>query len=226
MKKSVLFLLFGALFVAAVSMLISCNSKKEVKKVGTYELTEADGKYGLKDSTGHMVLAPEFDEIIDKAEYTAVFAKKGNLTTVVARSYEAFTAEIDSIVPSETDNYVYVYGKDGVRLWALGSSSVIGPFTDLRLIDGIAFLNTDGKWGAATIDHQALAPRQYEKVYVVKNGDALAVLVKDAKGWAMFNNEGVSGGARYDTSSKILEKQIKELKIKGDIAVINVNWKL
>ncbi|MBR1825357.1 MAG: hypothetical protein IJ770_02090 [Alphaproteobacteria bacterium] len=230
MKKRVLFtFLLGALIIAAMSLFISCDSKKEVKKVGAYELTEVNGKFGLKDSTGHVVLAPEYGEIIDKPGYQAVFAKShGGLTTIVAGGYTPIVeAKIDSIVPTGTEKYAYVYcNQRGVYLWHFGASSAIGPFTDLRLIEDIVFLNTDGKWGAATLDHNGLAPRKFDRVIVVKTDKTMAVLVKDAKGWAMFDKDGVTDGKPYDTPAKVLEKQVKSLNVEGDVAVVKVGWKL
>ena len=225
--KKVLFSVFAvAIAIAAVS-LSSC-SKKEAKKVGSYELTEANGKVGLKSEGGSVVLSPEFDEIEEKAEYKAVFAKQGDLTSIVVNSsVVASGINIEAVEPCE-DNADYAYIKaDGRKmLWKVGSSSTFGPFEDIKLIDGIVFMCQDGKWGAATIDLKGLAPRRFERVIVVKNDPHLAVLVKDSKGWEMFDGEGVSNGQRYDISPKALDKQIKSLKCDDAIAVRTVDWKL
>jgi len=224
MKQKLFFMLLAVLFIAAVSVFVSCDQKKELQKIGEYELSEKDGKFGLKEGS-HTILEPDYDKIEAASGYDAIFAVKGDETTVVAKGYAAFSAVIDSIAPAEGD-FFYIYSPGKVRLWLKGTSSVIGPFTDVRLIGNIVFLNDEGKWGATTTDHNGLAPRSFDKIFIVKNGDKLAVLVKDKSGWAMYNKDGVSNGLRYNTSSKVLEKQIKALKLSGDIGVVEVKWQL
>lgn len=225
MKKKVFFsVLLAAMFVAAVSVFTSCDQKKEVKKIGEYELTEQNDKFGLKDGT-HVLLDPEYDKIAEAPEYAAIFAEKGNETTVVSNGYAAFSAVIDSIVPA-TGDFFYVYSPDKMRLWQKGTSYVVGPFTGVKLIDNIVFLNDDGKWGAATTDHTGLAPRKFDKVFIVKNGTDTAVLVKDKSGWMLYDKDGVSDGQRYDIPPKTLEKQVKSLKLTGDVGIIGVKWAL
>ncbi len=225
--KKVLFFVAAAIAVATTGMFTSCTSK-EVKKVGEYELTEANGKVGLKNEGGSVVLAPEFDEIENKEEYKAVFAKQGDLTSIVVNSsVVASGINIESVDACE-DNAEYAYIKaDGKKmLWKIGSSSTYGPFEDIKLIDDIVFMLQDGKWGAATLDLRGLAPRKFDRVLIVKNDPHMAVLVKDAKGWSMFDADGVSNGQRYDTNAKTLDKQVKALKCDDAIAVVKVNWKL
>lgn len=232
MKKNVFFcLLTAVLMIAATGMLSSCdNVKKSGEKVGDCELFEQDGLQGLKDSTGQVVLAPKYAKIEEVAAYKAIFAttEPDGATTILIGGYPAVEdVVIDSIVPTNLPEYVYIHSqKTGVYLWKTGTSSVIGPFTDIKLIDDIVFLNADGLWGAATLQHQGLAPRKFDKLYIVKNGSTLAVVAYDKNGYAMYDKEGVSDGVRYDTSSKELERELKKLDVTGDIAVIKVTWPL
>lgn len=234
MKKKVLFsLMLGAFFIAAVSVFTSCDSKKEAVKIGPYEQTEQGGKFGVKDADGRVVLSPEYDKLEWRADWDALIADKGDLVTLVVNgSIVADGIDVSSFEAVTGTDYVYIKSFSGssegsaVRLWKTKSSYLIGPFNDIKLIDDIVFLNTDGLWGAATLDHAGLAPRKYENVIIVKTDKARAVLVKDAKGWAMYDKDGVTDGVRYDTPSKVLEKQIKQLGVDGEIAVVNVNWKL
>ena len=226
MKKVFLGMLFGAFSIAAASVFISCESKKEAQKIGEYELLENNGKFGLKDGS-HVILNAEYDEISEVADYKAIFAKKDAETTVVINGYVLFAAPIDSIVPTDEAEFVYIYSSGTVRLWQKGTSYIVGPFTDVRLMDDIVFLNEEGKWGAATTNRTGLAPRKFDKIFVVKNKDKLAVVVKDASsGWAMYDQDGVSDGMRYNTSSKQLERELKKLKLVGDIGVVEVTWPL
>ncbi len=224
--KKVLFFVAAAIAVAAVSF-TSC-SNKEVKKVGDYELTEANGKYGLKSEGGSVVLAPEFDEIVEDTVNKAVFAKTGDLTSIVVNSSViASGINIEAVEPVVGNTeYAYIKADGKKMLWKIGTSSTFGPFEDIKLIDDIVFMCQEGKWGAATIDLRGLAPRKFERVLIVKNDPHMAVLVKDAKGWQMFDADGVSNGQRYDTNSKTLDKQVKALKCDDAIAVLKVNWKL
>jgi len=227
--KKVLFLLVAAIAVAAFSVFTSCSNKQEAKKIGEYEITEANGKVGLKNEGGSVVLAPEFDEIENKEEYKAVFAKQGDLTSIVVNSsVVASGINIESVEACESNpDYAYIKADGKKMLWRIGSSSTFGPFEDIKLIDGIIFMSQEGKWGAATTDLRGLAPRSYSKVYVVKNGDDLAVLVKAKHGWEMYTGDGgVSNGSRYDIPTKKLEPKIKALKLEGEVGVAKVDWKL
>jgi hypothetical protein len=227
MKKVLFSLLLGAVCIAVACVFSSCNGKKEVQKVGQYELLEQNGKFGLKDSTGHVVLAAEYDKITERPGWYAVVAEKGNLSSIVVNGYVvADQLEITSFEPIDDTDFIYIKCPNSVRIWKKGTSSLVGPFSDIKLIDDILFLNDEGKWGAATVDHVGLAPRKFDKIIIAKNDKTFAVLVKDAKGWSMFDKDGVSNGVRYDTPSKVLEKQIKPLNIDGDIAVVKVNWPL
>jgi len=225
--KKIIFLLVAAIAVAAVSALTSC-SNTEKKKLGKYELTESNGKFGLKSEGGSVVLAPEFDEIVEDTVNKAVFAKTGDLTSIVVNSSViASGIKIESVEAVEGNpDYAYIHADGKVLLWKIGTSSTFGPFEDVKLIDDIVFMSQDGKWGAATTDLRGLAPRRFDRVLIVKNEPHLAVLVKDAKGWAMYDADGVSNGQRYDISPKALDKQIKSLKSDDAIGVFEVDWKL
>ncbi len=225
--KKVLFSFVAAIAVAAV--FTACSGKKESPKVGEYDLTEVNGKFGLKDATGHTVLSPEFDQINDMPEYKAVFAQQGDLTSIVVNgSIIASGIQIESVSAVESNpEYAYIVADGGKKLlWKLGTASTFGPFTDICMIGDIVFLNTDGKWGATTVDLRGLAPRQYDKVIVVKNGDNMAVLVH-AKEWSLYDKDGVSNGAKYSIPAKKLEKQVQALKLgDAETAVVEVDWKL
>ena len=231
MKKNVFFcLLTAVMMIAATSMLISCgDAKKSGVKVGAYEQFEQDGLLGLKDSTGHVILSPKFTKIEEVSEYDAIFAtSETDGTTIMVGDYSAVSdVVIDSIIHPDVPGFVYIYsGGNGVYLWETGTISAIGPFTDIKVIDDIVFLNVDGKWGATTINHHGLAPRKFDKLFIVKNGPDLAVLTYDKNGYALYDKDGVSDGVRYDTSSKELERELKKLDVTGDIGVIKVNWPL
>jgi len=234
MKKRVLFsLMLGAMVIALASVFCSCDSKKEAVKVGPYEQTEVNGKFGIKDADGHVVLAPEYDKLEWRADWDALIADKGDLSTIVVNGSVVLDGvDVSSFEPVEGTEYVYIKSfsesAEGsvVRLWKVKSSYLIGPFNDIKLIGDIVFMNTNGDWGAATLDHNGLAPRKYERIIIVKTDKTRAVLVKDKSGWAMFDKDGVSDGVRYDTPSKVLEKQIKQLGVDGEIAVVDVNWNL
>ena len=226
--KKLFFLLVCVAIATTAGVLTSCD-KKETKKLGSYELVETKGLFGLKDSTGYTILSPEFKEIKEMPEYKAVFAEKEDgLTTIVTKSYTVLDdVKISSLEPTGNPDYVYIKG-EGNKMWLLQleTSYCIGPFPEIRLVYDIVFLKDDGKWGAATLDHTGLAPRTFERVIVVKNDKTRAVLVKDAKGWAMYDQDGVSDGVRYDSSSKELEKQVKTLNVAEDVVVTKVNWPL
>jgi hypothetical protein len=238
MKKVLLFSVL--VFCIATSVFVSCNSKQEAKKIGSFELVEQDGKFGLNDSLGTTVLPVAFVEITENSDYDgALFAKdEFGLTTIIAGTTSVISNEaIDSIVSAGVPDYVYIYCTNNRSyLWHVGSTDLFGPFADVKLVDGIVFTNkaviVSGSasskyyWGAETINHKELAPCEYEKIIVVKNGDAMAVLVKDLKTWKMFDQDGVSGGKAYKKSSREIERQIKKLNFAGDIGVISVTWKL
>ena len=226
MKKLLFFGLFVA--IAMTVTFVSCNGKAEVKKVGEYELFQQDGKFGLK-LNGVTELPPVYSEISEKTEYKAIFAQNDEGTTILAAGTTPIAdAKIEAIEPTDAPEYVYVRTSErGVYLWKIGTSSTIGPMADIVLTEGIVFMESfEHSWGATTLDFHGLAPRAFEKVYVLKNGDKIAVLVYDKKGWTMYDSDGVSNGVKYDTSSKVLEKQLKKFDVSKPFGVLEVDWKL
>ena len=225
--RKVLFL--GSLLAIAMAFTFVSCSKTEPKMLGEYELTEQDGKFGLK-LNGSTVVSTEYSEITEQPEYKAIFARNDAGTTILAAGTTPIVeAEIEKIEQSGTPDYVYVHaGERGIYLWKIGTSSTFGPFADIKLSDGVVFLeSSDHNWGATTLDLHGLAPRNFEKVYVAKNKDTFAVLVYTAKtGWAMYNKDGVSNGVKYDTSSKVLEKQLKKFDTSKPCGILEVDWKL
>ena len=227
--KKVLFL--GAFVAIAMAVsFVSCGNNAEVKKIGEYELFNGqDGKFGLK-LNGVNILSADYDEITEKPEYKAIFAQNGSGTAILAGgTTPIIKAKIASIDPSGDPDYVYVRTDDrGTYLWKIGTSVTIGPFADIILTDGFVFLeSSEHAWGATTLDLHGLAPRSFEKVYVVKNADQYAVLVYNKKnGWSMYNKDGVSNGVKYNTSSKVLEKQLKKFDTSKPCGVLDVDWKL
>ena len=208
---------------------VSCGGKAQPKMLGEYELTEQNGKFGLK-LNGSTILSTDYSEITEQPEYKAIFARNGAGTTILAAGTTPIVeAKIEKIEQSGTPDYVYVHaGERGTYLWKIGTSSTFGPFTDIKLSDGVVFLeSSDHNWGATTLDLHGLAPRAFEKVYVAKNKDTFAVLVYTQKnGWAMYNKDGVSNGVKYDTSSKVLEKQLKKFDTSKPCGILEVDWKL
>lgn len=225
-------MLTAVLMTAVASVLISCDDKKSEMKVGPYTLFEQDGLLGLKDSIGQVVLSPKFNKIEANPEYNDVIiatTEPAGEATILEGEYPIIEdVVIDSIVRSEVSIYAYIYSatKGGIYLWEVGKSLATGPFTDIEIIDDVIFLNTDGKWGATTTNHHGLAPRKFDKLFIVKNGSMSAVVTCDKDGYTMYDKDGVSEGVRYDTPSKDLEREIKKFNVVGDIGVINVNWPL
>lgn len=224
MKKFMVLMLLALGTMALCCMFIACSEKAPVK-LGKYDLVENDGKFGLKEGK-RVILDTKYDKISeDVSRKNAIIAVKGGATTILIETGRSVVEDIDSIVDIN-EEYSYLYDKKGISLWQVGTTHVVGPFDNLELVDNIIFLYEDGKWGAATTEGDGLAPRNFEKIFVVKNGEKMAVLVKDKTGWAMYTKDGVSDGKRYDTPSKELEREIKKLNVSGDFGVYNVKWPL
>lgn len=223
--KKFLFLMLTVLgAVALCSVFVAC-SEKPTAKLGQYDLEEKDGKFGLKEGK-RVIFDTKYDKIYEDAAHKAIVAVNGDESTFLVDGRKVIDdMKLDSIVDINAD-FVYLYSKNGISLWKLGTSYVVGPFENLKLIDNIIFLFEEGKWGAATTEGDGLAPRSFNKIFVVKNGEKMAVLVKDKTGWAMYTKEGVSDGKRYNTPSRQLEKKLKKLNVTGDFGVYNVKWPL
>ncbi len=221
--KKILF--FGAL-VAIAMTLTSCDKKAEVKKLGEYELTEKADKLGLK-LNGATVLDPVYDEISQNSDYDCVLAKKDNETTFVVNGHTVFTGEVKDIRPAETAGYYVISTPKGLNLWKSGTAYSIGAFDEIVMNGEIVFFKSEEGWGATFTNHEPIAPRRFEKVYVAKNSKTHAVLVYTKKnGWSMHDSGGVTDGVRYDTPSKVLEKQLKNFDTSKPYGVIDVNWDL
>ena len=222
MKK---FVFLGMLFAIAMAF-TSCGQKAEPKMLGEYELTEQGDKLGLK-MNGYTVLEPVYDEITQNSDYACVVAKKDKETTLVVGEHTAFTGEVTSIRAAETSGYYIIATPDGLYLWQAGTSKTIGRFDEIAMRDNIVVFKSEDGWGAAFTDHSPIAPRRFEKVYVVKNKDTHAVLVYTKKGgWSMHDKGGVTDGVKYDTTSKVLEKQLKKFDTSAPYGVLDVDWKL
>lgn len=217
--------LFLCVLVAIAIALISCE-QKEPEMLGEYELSEHNGLLGLK-LNGSTVLEPLYDEISMSDEYPCVMAKKSGETTLVVGEHVAFTGVVDSVKVAETDGYFVISTPEGKYLWKGGTNDVLGHFNDIAMDNDIVFFKSDEGWGAAFLNHTPIAPRRFEKVYVAKNKDTHAVLVYDKKnGWSMHDKGGFTEGRKYDTSSKVLEKQLKKFDISRPYGVLEVDWKL
>lgn len=222
MKK----LLFFGMIIAIAIAFTACGKKAEPKKLGKYELVEQNDKLGLKlgEST---VLECVYDEIIESEPYKCIFANKGHETTIVVNGYSVFNGELGSIEPAETEGYYKIATPDGIYLWKAETAYVIGSFEDIVMVDEIAFLKSADGWGATFTNYIPIAPRRFEKVYVMKNKDTHAVLVYTKKdGWAMYDKDGVSDGLKYDTPSKVLEKQLKKFDTSEPCGVLITDWAL
>ena len=222
MKK----VLFLGMVVAIAMTFTSCDKKAEVKKLGEYELTEKADKFGIK-LDGGTVLDPVYDEITENSEYGCVMAKLGKETTIVVNGHHVFTGEIVSINAASTADYYVIETPKGLYLWKKGTSYNIGAFKSIAMNGEIVFFESDEGWGATFTNHEPIAPRRFEKVYVVKNKSTHAVLVYTKKtGWTMHDKGGVTDGVRYDTPSKVLEKQLKNFDTSKPYGVLDVNWDL
>ncbi|MBQ9034475.1 MAG: hypothetical protein IJ099_00750 [Alphaproteobacteria bacterium] len=216
------------LLVAVVAMcfLVTSCEKKEAVKLGDCELTEANGKFGLKYE-GQTLLYPEFERItLEAGMYMAV--KDGETTVLEGTSHsQLLTDKIESIVPAEQKGFYYIKAANN-RNYLFKGTSTWGPFEEIILQDNYTFLRTDGKWGVASVAPRiGLAPRNYTKVYIVKNKSTFAVLVYDGKTWQMFDDKGVIDGAQYEISAKELNRQMKKAKFPEiSVGVVEVDWKL
>jgi len=194
--------------------------------LGEYELTEKADKFGIKFN-GVTVLDPVYDEITENSDYGCIMAKKDKETTIVVNGYTVFTGEISVITAAATPGYYVIATPKGLYLWKSGSSYNIGAFDAIAMHDEIVFFKSEEGWGATFTDHTPIAPRRFEKVYVAKNKDTHAVLVYTKKaGWSMYNKDGVTDGVKYDTPSKVLEKQLKKFDTSAPYGVLEIDWKL
>lgn len=222
MKK----LLFWGMIVAIATAFTACDKKTEPKKLGEYELIEQGGKFGLM-LDGFNVLSPVYDDIQEVEVYKCIFAKKDNETTIVVNGSEIFTGELKQIKNAATEGYYTIDTPKAKYLWKAQSSYIIGPFEDIVMNGDIAFLKSAEGWGATFTNHNPIAPRRFEKVYVVKNKKTHAVLVYTTKnGWILYDKDGVSDGVRYDIPSKELEKQLKNFDVSKPYGVLEAEWDL
>lgn len=224
MKKSIILAVFVA--IAMTFAFVSCSTKKaEPKKLGEYELIEQNGKMGIT-LNGSTVLAPEYDNITLDSE-NGVTAKKGKETTFVYGSYVVFSGEINDLRHAETRGYKVITAREGKYLFKPNSSYCIGAFEDIAMNGNIIFFKGEDGWGATHVGSTPIAPRRFEKVYVVKNKTTEGVLVYSKKdGWSMHDKGGYSDGVKYDTPSKVLEKQLKKYDTSKPYGILEVDWDL
>lgn len=219
------------LLIAMVAMCIlvtSCEEKKVVM-LGDCELTEANGKFGLRFE-GLTILSNDFTEIkLDEQAHVYLATREGGLVSFVdAKTHSTlFSDYIEGISPANTPDFFYVKTADN-KTYLVKGSTTWGPFETIILQDNYVFMQDNGKWGVASISPRVgLAPRNYVKIYIVKNKSTFAVLVNDGEAWKMFDDDGVTNGAAYDLSSKILEREIGKITLpEASIGVLDVAWDL
>lgn len=222
MKKFFIIMMAG-LMVTALS-LTSCGQKAEVKKVGEFELTEQQGKLGLKSPDGYIILEPLYDEITENEEYDCIVATNGDETTFLVDGHEAFRGVIKNISP--LGDYQLITTPDGQYLWKPGTNYCIGAFEEIGVLKKAIFLKSSDGWGGAFENHNPIAPRRFEKVYIVENGKTYAIVVKDKNGWHMYDKGGVTDGVQYDTPSKDLERELKKFDTTKPYGFLTVDWPL
>lgn len=224
MKK----LLFWVAMVAMCFIVTSCGKKQQNVMLGDCELIVAEGRYGLSFD-GHTLLAPEYDTITLDEKAGVYLAQKGDDATLIDVNFKQIllTDRVEAIVPADQPGFYYVKAANN-RNYLFKGTSTWGPFEEIILQDNYTFLQTDGKWGVASVAPRVgLAPRYFTKVYIVKNKSTFAVLVYNGKTWQMFDDKGVIDGAQYEISAKELNRQMKKAKFPEiPVGVVEVDWNL
>lgn len=226
MRKSII---FGVL--ALVAMLIcSCSQgKKEVSVPLTGDLVsfEKNGKYGVKNGEVTLVDA-RFESISYNQSVNVLEAVNADETTLFALDGSQLFSAKDFFTEPAGEGFFRM--KAGEKVYMIGTGAIKGswgPFADIQINGNYLFFKGEDGWGIATVDHKGLAPRRYEKAYVVDNGKEIGVLVKNRDGWALFDKTGVTDGVQYDISPKQLAKQLAKIKLPAEpYGVIKVDWKL
>ena len=225
MRKSIF--IFG---IALCAMLVcSCESKKDVTVPLTGDLVsfEKNGKYGVKNGEVTLIDA-QFDVISYNDKVNVIEAMSGEETTLFGLDGSQLFSAKDFTTEPAGEGFFRM--KAGEKTYMIGTGAIKGswgPFEDIQISGPYLFFKSDDGWGIATTDHRGLAPRRYEKAYVVDNGKEIGVLVKNRDGWALFDKTGVTDGVQYDISPKQLAKQVAKLKLPAEpYGVIKVDWKL
>ena len=225
MRKSIF--IFG---IALCAMLVcSCESKKDVTVPLTGDLVsfEKNGKFGVKNGEVTLIDA-QFDVISYNDKVNVIEALSADETTLFSLDGSQLFSAKDFTTEPAGEGFFRM--KAGEKTYMIGTGAVKGswgPFEDIQISGPYLFFKSDDGWGIATTDHRGLAPRRYEKAYVVDNGKEIGVLVKNRDGWALFDKTGVTDGVQYDISPKQLAKQLTKIKLPAEpYGVIKVDWKL
>lgn len=244
MKK---LLIFVALIAMCILATVSCSekSKKTASPLGNGMIMLVDyhdGFYGLETPEGVPLVNSEvFDSIgwNEDLELVEAWKRENRETTLITpEGVKILTDNVTSITPVgegfckvlTADEKAYMLaGPLAQQNLTVAASSVWGKFSDIEVAEKYMFFkSSDNLWGATMISpNQGLAPRNYSNVYIIKNDKKAAVLVKNSKGWQMFDSRGVSEGSPYPLSSKQIEQQLKTVKLPdAPVGVVSVKWKL
>ena len=241
MKKFVIFMMTA---LCAVVLISSCQNKKDqgTPLAGNESLLtfEKASKYGLKSSDGRQILTCEYDSISYNKEFKLIVAKKGDETSLLDVS--GFNILTDQVVSMQTSacgldvqgcyvktasGHAYYIASPTLRKrYDIKGSGCWGKMEEIVLVGQYLFFKDGGKWGAATVNSKGLAPRKFDKVYIVENDKTFGVLVNDGE-WKLYDSGGVSEGDRYDLSSKDIVKQLKKSDVSAPYGLlIKPDWKL
>jgi len=226
MRKSIF--IFG---IALCAMLVcSCESKKEatVPLTGNLVTFTQNDKVGVKTTEGVTLVSADYDAVTFNESVNVIEAVNADETTLFGLDGGQLFSAKDFTTEPTGDGFFRMKAGEKTYLIATGAvKGSWGPFEDIQISGPYLFFKSDDGWGIATIDHRGLAPRRYEKAYVVDNGKEIGVLVKNRDGWALFDKTGVTDGVQYDISPKQLAKQLTKIKWPAEpYGVIKVDWKL
>lgn len=154
-----------------------------------YEV-RVDGKYGLINAKGELVLKPTYERIqyIGGSPYREI-VKKGKFGRLDTDGTMLIPAEYDAIHPLDPDAYLlFKGGKNG--LFVLGSRKIIpATFDKIQPKDNVINLYPvikDRKTGLLSLTDGLVVAVEYDEILVV---NAQIIHVRKGKSWQMVNLE-------------------------------------
>lgn len=194
------------MFIVGIKTLLTNNTSKTTKEVSSYYTVYTNGKWGVMDQTGKIIIEPEYDEMI----------------TIPNPKVDIFIALQN--VDYETNTYkTEILNEEGQELFAdydlvevIENQDKLG---NLWYEDGVLKVNKDGKYGLINYSGKEILPIEYDKIESLKGTKNSIIITKEEKK-GLCDNEG----------NIIIKPEYKEIKsidddYKNGYIVINTEGK-
>jgi hypothetical protein len=172
------------LFTLLILTIVSCENKKSNSTKPTLYEIKVGGRYGLIDSTGKMIVNPQFDNIYipyDDKNFELIAVRLGNKIGFIDRNgqfkinpqFEIDTLGMDAIIGTEFSEGLAVVRQNKLFgfIDTTGKMVIKAQYEDLHSFkEGLASFQQNKKWGFIDKKGKIVIKPQFDQAYYFENG--------------------------------------------------------